>query len=154
MLCTAESDTFCPQGPCFLRICRGICIGTHLHGSVFVCPSHNSAKLACYRGINSRNLPVINISSGTIQGNKISFTILFPCKGKLLIRLIHRNITASGYAACSHAAGYYSRMAGHAAADGQDTLRILHSLNIFRGCLQTYQNHFLSSCRPCFCILC
>ena len=56
----------------------------------------------------------------------------FSVHRKLLILFIHHDIAAARHTAGSHTAGYYSRMAGHTAAYGQDTLGALHSLDILR----------------------
>ena len=57
---------------------------------------------------------------------------LLACQSKLLVGLIHGDLGTAGYTAGSHTAGNHSRMAGHTAADSQDTLSSLHTLDIFR----------------------
>ena len=80
--------------------------------------------------------------------------VLFSCKDKFLVCLVHGNLGAAGYTAGTHAAGNNSCMACHTAADSQDTLGSLHALDILRRSLQTNQDYLLASCRPCLCILC
>ena len=132
MLCTAQPDTFGSQFPGLSGVFRsvGICSDTQL--AIFISPCHNSAEFTGNLGINSGNQAVINPSSGAVNGNKISFFERLAGKNKLFVFFIHGNITASGNTAFTHAAGNNSRMACHAAAHSQNTLRALHACDVFR----------------------
>ncbi len=44
------------------------------------------------------------------------------CQRKLLILLVHSDVAASGYTACTHSTCNNGCMACHTAADSQDTL--------------------------------
>ena len=80
--------------------------------------------------------------------------IFLAAQGKSLVLLIHHDVAAAGDTAAAHASRDNGCVAGHAAADGQDTLCYLHAGDVFRGGLQTNQNNLLASCRPLFGILC
>ena len=57
---------------------------------------------------------------------------------------MHHDVAAAGYAAGAHAARNNRRVGGHAAANGQDALCVVHALDIFRGGFQTDQNNLLA----------
>ena len=132
MLGTAKTDTFCAKLTCLFCIVWGICICTNLHGAVFVCPSHDAAELTCDRCVYGRDDPVINASGRTVDGEPVSLMVLFACKYKLLIRFVHCDFGASGYAAGTHTTCNNGCMACHAAADSQDALSTLHTLDVLR----------------------
>ena len=138
MLCTAKSDSLCAQLSCLCSVSWSICICTHFQSSVFVSPCHNTAKLACDGSVYGRDNAVIDLAGGAVDGQPVTLMVLFSGQNKLLICFIHNNLGTAGYAAGAHAAGNYGSVAGHTAADGQDALGSLHSLDIFRGSFQTY----------------
>ena len=154
MLCTAETDTFCTKLSCFLCICRCVCICSYLQCSILVSPCHNSAELTSDLCINCRNLTIVNVTSCTVDRDEISLMVLFSCQCELLVLLVHRNVAASRYTACTHTTCNYRCVRCHTAADCKDTLRSLHTCDILWGCLKTYKDNLLASCIPVLSILC
>ncbi len=153
MLCTAQSDTFSSQLTGFLRVCRCIRIGTYLHGSVLVSPCHDPSELSRDGRVYSRDDAIVDISGRTVDGDRVSFMVLFSCQCELLVLLVHRDIAAAGYTASAHPARYNCRMACHTAANGQDSLCSLHTFDILRRSLQADQNDLFSSCSPLLCVV-
>ena len=153
MLCTAKSDTLCAKFACFLCISRCICICADFHRAVFVCPVHDTAELTSDRSIYRRNDAIVNISGRTIDGDRISLFELFTIQSKFLICLIHVDVAAAGYTACTHTTRNNSCMACHTTANSQDTLGSFHTSNIFWRSLKTNENNFLTAGIPLYCIL-
>ena len=153
MLCTAKADTLCTQLTSLLSISRCICIGSDLKLSVLVSPAHDASELTGDLCINSRNHALINVSGSTVNGNEVALVEGLACQSELLVLLIHVNVAAAGYTALTHTTGNHSCVAGHTAANGQDTLCRLHAGDILRRCLQTNQNNLLASLMPLYSII-
>ena len=71
--------------------------------------------------------------------------VLAVSQGELLVGLVHLDVAAAGDAAGAHAAGHNGRVAGHAAAHGEDALGILHALDVLGRGLQADQDDLLAS---------
>ena len=56
------------------------------------------------------------------RDSTVALMIDLAGQGEALVLFVHLDIAAAGYAAGAHAAGHNGRMAGLAAADGQDAL--------------------------------
>ena len=138
MLRTAKADTLCAQFSCLCSVSWSICIGADSQSSIFVSPCHDAAELACDGSIYRRNNAVIDLTGRTVDRQPVALMVLFSGQNELLVCLVHDNLGTAGYTAGTHTAGNYSCVAGHTAADCQDTLRSLHSFDIFRRCLKTY----------------
>ena len=145
MLCTAETNALGTQLNRVQGICRGICVGAYTQGSELISPLHDALKVAAYSSFLCSDVALVDLSCRTIQGNVISLMECMSAKFKYLSLFVNLNLTAAGYTAGSHATCNNCRMAGHAAADSQDTLCCVHTLNILWRCLQTNQDNSLAS---------
>ena len=152
VLGTAKADSLSTQLSGLLGVSRSICVGSYFQSSVLVSPAHDPAELACDGSVYRRNNTIINITRGAVQRQPVALMVLLACQDKLLVLLVHSNVRTAGYTAGTHAAGNNGRMACHTAADSQDTLGRLHTLDIFRRSLKTNQNYLLTSCSPLFCV--
>ena len=149
MLCTAKTNTFCAKLTSFFSVCRSISVCTNFHGSVFICPAHDSSELASDGSVYGRDQSVIDASCRTIQRDAVSLVELFASQCEFLVCLVHYDITATGYTAGSHTTGNYGCVGSHTTTNSQDTLCRFHTCDIFWGCLKTNQNNFFSSFSPC-----
>ena len=140
MLRTAEPDSFRTQLKGIGSVLRRVRIGTYLQHAERIRPIHNTAEIAADGCIFRCNIPVIYLSGGTIKGNVIPFVIGPAAQAEYLGCFIHNNITAAGNTCGSHTSGYYGRMGSHSPAYGKDTFCGMHSFDILRRGLQTYQN--------------
>ena len=150
---TAQTDTFSTQFTSLLRISRSICIGTNLHGSVLVCPAHNSAECTSDRSINSRDDTVIDVTSRTVDRDIVAFCEGLASQFKLLVFFVHLDVAATGYAASTHTTSNNGSVRSHTATNSQDTLRSLHTGDVFRRSFQTNQNNLFALSVPSFCII-
>ena len=148
MLCTAKADALCAELNSLGCVARGVCVGANLKGSVFVGPAHDSAELACDGSVNSRDDAVIDVTGGAVDGDEIALMEGLAGEGELLVLLVHDYLGAAGDAAGTHAACNNCCMAGHTAADSQDTLRGLHAGDVLGRGLKTDKDDLLASCLP------
>ena len=153
MLGTAKADALCAKLSGLLRVGRGICVGTNLECTILVRPGHHAAELAGDGSVYGLDLALIDIAGGTVDGNVISLVELLAAQGELLVLFIHIDVAAAGYAALAHTAGYHCCVAGHTAANRQDTLCTLHSGDILRRCLQTNQDHLVALLSPLYSVI-
>ncbi len=144
MLCAAKADTFRTVFHRIGSISRCICIGTYLQLTVLVRPFHDTTEITAYGCFHCLDVAFINLTGGTVQGNIIALMELFSAELKYFILFIDGYIAASGHTCRTHTAGYHCCVGCHTAAYGQDTLRCMHTFDIFRRCLQTYQNNSLT----------
>ena len=145
MLCTAETDALSTQLNCVQGVGRGISVGAYTQGPELVSPLHDALKVTAYSSFLCSDVTLVDLSCRTIQGNVISLMECMSAKFKYLSFFVNLNLAAAGYTAGTHAACNNCCMAGHTAADSQDTLRSVHTLNILWGCLQTNQDNSLAS---------
>ncbi len=75
-------------------------------------------------------------------------------ENKLLVCFVHSDIGASRNTACTHTAGNNGCVRGHTAANGEYTLRSLHTGDILGRGLKTNENDLLASVLPKLCVLC
>ena len=144
MLGTAETDSLCAKLTRFLCVRRCIRVGADFKSAVFVSPRHNPSELSGDGCIHGRDNSVVDIAGGAVDGDRITLVVFFACQRELLVLLIHCDVTASGYTAGTHTARHNGCMACHTAADCQDTLGCLHTGDILRRGLKTYQHDFLA----------
>ena len=137
VLGTAQADALRAERGGLLCILRGVCIGTDAQSLILVGEIHDTAEIAAV-GIcgNGRNEAVVDVAGGAVQRNAVAFMVDLAGEGELLVLLIHLDVAAAGDAAGAHAARNDGRVGGLAAADGQDTLRILHTFDVLRGGLE------------------
>ena len=153
MLGTAETDTFSTKLTSLLSVCRSIRIGTNLHGSELVSPSHDTAELTGDLSIYSLDNAIIDVTGSTIDGDEVSFMEFLTGKGELLVLLIHVDVATTGYTALTHTTCNYCCMAGHTTTNGKNTFSGLHTGDIFRGGLKTNEDNLLALSCPCNCII-
>src|SRR5699024_7474447 len=102
MLCTAQTDAFSAQLACFLRVSRCITVCADFHCSVLVSPAHDASQLACDRSVYCRDDSVVDVTCGSVDGDRVSLVELFACECESLICFGHSDVAASGYTACTH----------------------------------------------------
>ena len=144
MLSTAKTDTLCTVFHCICCISRCICIGAYLKSAEGIRPCHDTPKVSADFSFLRLNISIINLAGGTIQRNIISLMISISTQFKYLVNLINGNLTTAGYATGSHSSCNYCCMRSHTATHCQNTLRSMHSLDIFRRGLQSNQNDSLT----------
>ena len=83
---------------------------------------------------------VVDVAGRAVDGEPVALAEGLAVQGELLVLLVHRDLLAAGDAAGAHAAGDDGRVAGHAAADGENALRRGHALDILGAGLETDQN--------------
>ena len=145
MLRTAKTYALRAERRRLLGVRGGVRIGSYAERLVFIGKFHNSAEVSRV-GVcgNGGDKAIVNIARGAVEGNAVALVVNFTRKREALVFFVHLYVAATGYAARTHTAGNYRRVRGLSAANGQDTLRVLHTLDIFGGSFKTYQNYLLA----------
>ena len=150
VLGTAEADALCAERSRLFCVCRRIRVGADCHCLVFVGQFHDAAEITgggvCGNGLDAF---AVDVAGGTVEGDDVPFFINFALEGELLVLLVHLDVAATGDAAGAHAARDDCRVGGHAAADGEDTLCIVHALDVLGRGLQSDQDDFLALLALC-----
>ena len=148
MLGTAKTNALCAEGKCLRGIVRGIGVGTHIENAELVCPVHQAVKVAGNCGSSRLDLFAVDVAGGAVDGDPVAFFEGLAGELKLLVCLVHLDCAAAGDAAGAHAAGNDSRVGGHAAANGQNALCVVHALDVLGAGLQTDQDDLMTSLCP------
>ena len=69
--------------------------------------------------------------------------IYFARKFKIFLFFVHLDVAATGNAAGTHAARHNGSVRSLTAANGKNTLRVLHAFDVFGGSFKANENHFL-----------
>ena len=153
MLGTAQADALCAEGGCLLRVVRGVGVRADLQTAELVGPAHQAVEIAGDGRGSRLDLLAVNIAGGAVDGDPVAFLIGLAGQLEGLGFLVHLDRAAAGDAARAHAAGNDSRVGGHAAADGQNALRVVHTLDILGRGLQTDKHDLMTVLGPVCCFL-
>ena len=119
MLRPAKTDALRAESCGLHSVLRGVGVGAHRHGLIFVSKLHDPAEIAAAHVCgDGRDQCIVDIACGAVQRNRIALVEGFAAKFKLLIVLIHSDILAAGHTAGSHATGNDGRVGGLPAAHG------------------------------------
>ncbi len=148
VLGTAQADTLGAQRAGAGSVGGSVGVGAHLQPAELVRPGHDAAEIAAHIGVHGGHSAIVDAAGRAVQTHPVALVIGLAGQGELLVGLVHVDRTAAGDAALAHAARHNSRVGGHTAADGQDALGGLHSLDVLGRGLQTNQNHLLAPRSP------
>ena len=146
MLGTAQTDALGAHIDGILRVGRVVGVGQDLELASLVGPAHETLEVGVLGGSNGRDLALVDVAGGAVDADPVAFLEFMAVDADGLGVVVNDNIVvvaAAGDAAGAHAAGNDGRVAGHAAADGQDALRDLHAHDVLGAGLQTDQNDLL-----------
>ena len=153
VLGAAQADALSAELAGLSGVVGGVGVGADLQAAVLVTPAHDTAELAADGGVGGGHRAVIDVTGGAVQGDPIALHIGLAGQLKLLVGLVHLDLTTAGDAALAHAAGHDGGVGGHAAANGQNALSGLHALDVLRRGLQADQNDLLTALSPCLGVL-
>ncbi len=148
VLCTAKTDTLSAKLSSLLSVSGCISVCSNLQNSVLVSPSHDSAELASDCSVYCGDKAVVDVTCCTIDGDAVALVVCLASQCELLVVLVHLDVAAAGYAACTHTTSNYCCVRCHTATNCQDTLSSLHTCDILRGCLKSYENYLLATLCP------
>jgi len=97
------------------RVLRRVGVGADPKAAHTVGPSHEQGEVSGDLRFYRLDVHVINIAGGAVKRYIIAFLDQLTTKCKLFRGHVKLDVLASGYAAASHPARYYRRVAGHAA---------------------------------------
>ena len=144
VLGAAQADALGAQLAGLLRVGGGVGVGADLQGAELVGPAHDGAEVAGDLRVHGLDQAVVDVAGGAVDGDAVALVVGLARQGELLVLLVHGDVAAAGDAALAHAAGNDGRVAGHAAAHGQDALSGLHAGDVLGRGLQANQNDLLA----------
>ena len=145
VLGTAQADALRAEGHSLLGVTGSVGVGADLQLTVLVRELHDAAEIAALGGSgHSGDGLTVDVAGGAVQGDIVALMVLAAGQGELLVLLIHLDVAAARDTAGAHAAGHNGRVAGHAAAHGQDALGVLHALDVLGRGLQADQDHLFT----------
>ncbi len=145
MLGAAETYALCAEGHSLGGVLGGVGVGAHLQGAVLVRELHYAPEVAALGGGgHGGDGLAVDVAGGAVQRDIVALMVLPAVQGEFLVGLVHLDGAATGYAAGAHAPGHNGRVAGHAAAHGQDTLGEVHALDVLGGGLKAHQHYLLA----------
>ena len=148
VLCTAEADALGAEVIGVGGVGGGIGVGADAQLADVVGPAHEASEVAADGGIDRGDGFAVDVACRAVEGDPVALCIGPAGKGELLVLLIHDDLAAARYAACTHAAGDDGGVRGHAAADGQNALGVMHALDVLRRGLETNENDLLALLGP------
>ena len=145
MLCTAKANALRAEAYRHGGIMRIVCIGAYGKLLVLVRHFHYASEIAAVGvGGNGGDKSIVDAAGGTVKAQHVALVIGLASKGELLVLFVHLYFAAAGYAAGTHAARNDGRVGGLSAANGQNTLGILHALNVLGAGLKANEYYLLA----------
>ena len=146
VLGTAQADALSTQIHCLLCVTRVISVGHDQQLTSCVCPAHEAVEVLVAGSGHGCDLLAVDVAGGAVDGDPVALDELVAVDLEGLCLLIDFDlvvVAAAGDTAGAHTTSNNGCVAGHAAADGQDALRDLHTHDILGAGLQTHQNDLL-----------
>ena len=150
MFSPAQTNALSPKIEGDLCIFGGFRIGAHAKPPSFISPFHNVAKRPRHFWLDGVNRAGINIASGPIDSDHITFYKHLILNKNLTAYFIKSHITRTAHTGPAHTTCHHRGMACHTAACGQNASRRMHAVDIFWACFQPYQNDCLARRRHFF----
>ena len=120
----AQADALGAEVRTLLGVVGGVRIGKDLQLTVFVRPAHKAVQVGVFSGGDSGDLALIDIAGGAVDGDKVALVEDLAVDGEGLGVVIDDHVVgvaAAADTAGAHAAGNDGRVAGHAAAHGEES---------------------------------
>ena len=136
VLGAAQADAFGAEAAGGLGVARDIGIGAHAKAAAeLVGPAHEALEDARGGvGVQGVGLAGENLAGGSIERQPVAFRqgdgLAVDGDADFLLRFADGDFLGAGHAGRSHAAADHRRVAGHAAARGENALGHFHAVNI------------------------
>ena len=141
MLGTAQADALGAEIPRCLGVLRGVGVGAHAHASGVVGPAHEGLKIVGQFRLDHRRLALHHRAGAAVYGDDIAGQYCYARGGETPALEVDVESARAGNTGPSHAARHHRRMAGHAAAAGQDAARRVHAVDVLGAGFDAHQNH-------------
>jgi hypothetical protein len=140
VLGAAEADALGAEGGRLRGVVRRVGVGADLQAAELVRPAHDAAEVAGDAGRGGLDLLAVDVAGGAVDGEVVALFKQPAAELEFFLFLVDLDGAAAGDAAGAHAARDDGRVGGHAAADGQHALRVVHALDVLRGGLEADQH--------------
>ena len=143
VLGAAQPDAFGAERARLKRIARNVGVGAHAHSAEWLGPAHQLLQLGIVRSRRHRVQLAVDYAAGdAVERNPIALLQRFAVHAHDARLLIHFNVTGARDAALAHAARHHRRVAGHAAARGENAGSDFHAGNVLGSGFAAHQNQF------------
>ena len=147
VFCSAKTNTASTKSISLFSIFWRISVCSNQESFVFVSPRHNSSEITwVYISWNSFDFSIVNFTSRTIKTHPITFMECYTIDSDNFLIFINSNfivVTTTRNAASTHTTSNNCSVRCHTTTNCQDTLRVLHTNNIFWACFKTNKNNSL-----------
>ncbi len=137
VLGSCKTDTFSAHADCVCSVLGSVGVGSDFQSSELISPVHDSLEVAGDGSFYGRDVAEIDLTGGAIKGDVLAFLDLVAAQLDELLFFVNLEVTAAGYAAGAHTAGYDCSVGGHAAAHGQNAFCRVHTFDILGRSLLT-----------------
>ncbi len=138
----AEADTFGAKFAGHAGVVRCVGIGAHKQAGIFIGQFHHFAEVAAQFGQHGVYLTFIYGAGRAVQRYPVAFLIGLAVYHHGAGFVVDVQASCAGHAAFTHTAGYHSCVRGHSSAGGEDTLRHVHTFQVFGRGFHAHQYHF------------
>ena len=143
MLGAAEADAFRAEFARLTGVLGGVGVGPDLKCAVLIRPRHDPAEIARDGSVDGGDSLAVDLAGGAVQRDPIALMEGLAAQREDFLFLVNDDLAAAGDAAGAHTTRDDRRVRGHAAADGEDALRIVHAFDVLGRGLETDEDDFL-----------
>ena len=141
MLGAAEPDAFGAERARHARVGRRLGVGAHLHAADLVGPFHDRGEIAREFRLLHRHGALQHLAVAAVDRDDVAVAEGDAHRHQRAGPVVDAQRAGARNARLAHAAGDDRRVARHAAARGQDALRRMHAVDVFRARLDADEDH-------------
>ena len=150
MLGAAEADAFGAHFAGYFRVVRSIGIGAHAEAARFIGPFHQGVEGFGRFGTHQLDLSGVNRAVAAIERDPFALADGVAVGAHRFFGEVNIELLGADDAAFAPAARDHCGVAGLAARGRENSLRDVHSADVFRAGLVPDENHFLAARGPLF----
>ena len=140
MLGPAQADPFRAELAGGAGVGRGVGVGAHLHGTDRIRPFHQGGEVTRQLRLEHLDLTLDHLTGRAIDGDDVACLERDAADGQRLRLVVDPDRADAGDAGLAHAASDHRRVAGHAAAGGEDALGRVHAVDVLRRGLDAHED--------------
>ena len=140
VLRAAKADAFCAEGARHARIERRFGIGAHLHAARGIRPFHDGGEVAGEFRLQHGDRALQHLAIAAVDGDDVALAEGLAHRDQRAGLVVDAQRTGARHAGLAHAARHDRRMAGHAAARGEDAFGGMHAVDVLGAGLDAHQD--------------
>ncbi len=150
VLGAAEADAFGAEAPRGLAVRGRVGVGPYAETAFRIGPFHDRREIAGKLRQQHRHAAAIDFARGAVDGDDLATSYRRRAGRHGPLDGVDFEHACARHAGPAHAARDDGSVAGHAAADGKDAPRSMHTVDVFGTRLKAYQDHGASRSRRTF----